>query len=300
MTVQSRPKFLPAEVLEAGRRAEAEGRTGSATQFYRHVLAYYAGTPEAIEASDGLARLGPTGAARNEAVDEVPAEPIMLRPVMPPPSAERPAAPSQASAQPELPTRDNERPVPPPLPKSAIPAQPQVPQGDVKPPLPSADRELGQVEQAVAGLQLPIGIPAAPSPPAADRHAKLTPTLNSPSLVDSGLEAERDRRHHRQVELPPVTDDYRAGRALGRVITWVGVALAFLGAGLVPIAFITPAMLAANLRLASDLAAVQLSLGCTALGLVCLVLGQMIRAVLEQANAVRDLAALTRARSRQH
>jgi hypothetical protein len=52
-------QFRPAELLDAGRRAAAEGRYDFAQQFFRHLLEHYPQTHEAAAARDGLARLLP-------------------------------------------------------------------------------------------------------------------------------------------------------------------------------------------------------------------------------------------------
>lgn len=57
------PQFTPAQILEAGQRAMAEGRTEYAVQFFRHLIEHYGATPEAGAARDALARLRP-GAER--------------------------------------------------------------------------------------------------------------------------------------------------------------------------------------------------------------------------------------------
>jgi hypothetical protein len=55
--MSSSPQFTPAQVLNAARRAEAEGKLDYAAQFYRHIVDYYAATPEAQDAREGLGRL---------------------------------------------------------------------------------------------------------------------------------------------------------------------------------------------------------------------------------------------------
>lgn len=50
-------QFTPRQVLEAGRRAEADGKRDYAIQFYQHVLAHHGATSEAIEADDALRRM---------------------------------------------------------------------------------------------------------------------------------------------------------------------------------------------------------------------------------------------------
>lgn len=52
------PQFTPRQLLDAARRAEAEGKSDVARQFYRHLVEQYGDTVEAAEALGGLARLG--------------------------------------------------------------------------------------------------------------------------------------------------------------------------------------------------------------------------------------------------
>lgn len=51
-------QFTPPQLLEAGHRAESEGRLDLAAQFYRHLTEHYAFTGEAAEARNGLGRVG--------------------------------------------------------------------------------------------------------------------------------------------------------------------------------------------------------------------------------------------------
>ena len=50
--------FTPQQVLDAGRRAETDGRRDYAIQFYRHLTDHWSETAEAAAAREGLARLG--------------------------------------------------------------------------------------------------------------------------------------------------------------------------------------------------------------------------------------------------
>jgi hypothetical protein len=50
--------FTPQQVLDAGRRAETEGRRDYAIQFYRHLTDHWGETVEASAAREGLTRLG--------------------------------------------------------------------------------------------------------------------------------------------------------------------------------------------------------------------------------------------------
>jgi hypothetical protein len=50
-------QYTPVQVLQAARRAEAEGKMDYALQFYRHLVEHHAMTAEAQEAREGLFRI---------------------------------------------------------------------------------------------------------------------------------------------------------------------------------------------------------------------------------------------------
>jgi hypothetical protein len=50
-------QFSPGQILDAGRRAENDGRVGYAIQFYRHLTDNHGWSPEAAVAKEALARL---------------------------------------------------------------------------------------------------------------------------------------------------------------------------------------------------------------------------------------------------
>src|SRR6202008_962062 len=54
---QTSVQFTPVQVLQAARRAEAEGKMDYALQFYRHLVEQHGSTPEAQEAREGLFRI---------------------------------------------------------------------------------------------------------------------------------------------------------------------------------------------------------------------------------------------------
>lgn len=56
--VHASPQFTPAQLLDSGRRSEAEGKLDLANQFYSHLTEHYAETPEAAEARNGIGRIG--------------------------------------------------------------------------------------------------------------------------------------------------------------------------------------------------------------------------------------------------
>ncbi len=58
MLTHAAPQLTPAQLIDAGRRAEAQGRTDLAVQFYRYLTEYFAEAVEAAEAHNALGRIG--------------------------------------------------------------------------------------------------------------------------------------------------------------------------------------------------------------------------------------------------
>jgi hypothetical protein len=54
---QTQVQYTPVQVLQAARRAEAEGKMDYALQFYRHIVEHHGTTVEAQEAREGLFRI---------------------------------------------------------------------------------------------------------------------------------------------------------------------------------------------------------------------------------------------------
>ena len=80
---QGSPQFTPRQLLDAGRRAEAEGKLDHANQLYRHLTDHYGYTAEAVEARSGLGRLGAGPAqqlwAENGAAAPAPWPPLLAQ-----------------------------------------------------------------------------------------------------------------------------------------------------------------------------------------------------------------------------
>lgn len=56
--VHASPQLTPDQLIDAGRRAEAEGRLDLAVQFYGHLAEHFADAVEAAEAHSALGRIG--------------------------------------------------------------------------------------------------------------------------------------------------------------------------------------------------------------------------------------------------
>ena len=231
MSVHEPPQFTPAQILDAGLRAEGEGRYDFSRQFFRHLIDNYPATAEATAAGQGLERL-------------VRAQP-------------QASAPGEGGWPP---------PPSPPLGQAPEPYyfEPQLAPGGAA----------GSGQGGYGGETEFNGWPQNASPAA----VFATPVA-------------QERRHG---ELPPPVRDYRAGRYLARLVTWLGVLVILAGAGLLPIAVVSPRSLAAIPLVGSFAASPMFAAGMAMAGLAQIMLGQLVRAVLDQANAARDLAAIAR------
>jgi len=104
-TKQAEQEFTADQVLQAGRRAEAEGRFDYALQFYRHLATHHGHAREAEEARRALGRLaerGTTGGAqpiRLSAILERASRAANEVPPPPPTSTEEPEAFARSRSQ---------------------------------------------------------------------------------------------------------------------------------------------------------------------------------------------------------
>lgn len=229
MSVHEPPQFTPAQILDAGLRAEGEGRYDFSRQFFRHLIDNYPATAEATAAGQGLERL-----ARAQPQASAPVEGGW------PPSPPLGQAPEPFYFEPR-----------------------------------SASGGAARSGQGEYG---------------GETEFNGWPQNASPSAVFTTPVAQ-GRRHG---ELPPTVHDYRAGRYLARLVTWLGVLQILAGVGLLPIAVVSPRSLTAIPLLGSFAASPMLAAGMAMAGLAQIMLGQLVRAVLDQANATRDLAAIAR------
>lgn len=251
MSVQEPPQFSPAQVLEAARRAESEGRTEYAIQFYRHLVDYYPSTGEAAAAQSALGRVGRN--TQNGANGH-------RRPPPPPPVQQQPQ------------------------PAHAPPLQPLAQQ---VPGAPSAF-EMPRLDppQIGAGLGNPFGNPHAPEP------------VFAPQQQPASIAAPRSEHPEAMtppVDLPPAPRDYRTGRILARLFSWLGGVEVLMGLVLLPLAVLNPRMLTSLPLLGGPLAGPATGASLIVAGLLQVMFGQLVRAVLDHANATRDLAAMARA-----
>lgn len=155
------------------------------------------------------------------------------------------------------------------------------------PPVLAEPGRLGPPDPGMAQTVLPA--PAVPAPPALNgwhHPASLAP----PAPVED---------HHPAipVPLPEPARDYRTGRVLARLTAWSGGALALAGIALLPLAMLGPRVWSGIPLLRSLEPGALSALALVVLGLGLVMLGQLVRALLDHANAARDLAALQRAQA---
>lgn len=235
MNAQQSPQFTPSQVLEAGRRAETEGRGEYALQFYRHLVENYPGTGEAAAAQSALSRI---------------------------------LSNSNASLSSRLAP-------PPPLPAPTA-SDPRFDLALAGPPL---NNPFDQARSYEPPFQQPTGYAPAQQAP--------TPPPYAPT------EAHSDP--HLMVELPSSPRDYRTGRFLARLFSWLGGLSSLLGIALLVLSVVSPRLVSALPLIGAlntgPLSSLLLVVG----GLFQIMIGQLVRAVLDHSLAARDLAAVTRA-----
>jgi hypothetical protein len=118
--VQTSMQYTPVQVLQAARRAEAEGKMDYALQFYRHLVEQHGAAPEAQEAREGLFRIaewrwGEARIARRQDGTAAPSGPFpqaVPGSASQPPSVDEPAEPStftgSAAQLPQVVSRDSD------------------------------------------------------------------------------------------------------------------------------------------------------------------------------------------------
>lgn len=254
---QGTPQFSPAQVLEAGRRAEAEGKFDYAVQFYRHLVTHFASSPEAGAAREGLDRIERGGAAA--------ASPPLAAASTMPRSGQRASGSSPAAAAGTTPFADGI----------------SVRQG---PYLNGADpHHYGTGAASWPGPATHTAYAPAPHPALPPRGAE---TYHDPSV--RGAVAS-------PVMLPSAEDGYRMGRWLSRIFSAVGW-LMFLGSIALLVATPYLDRLGIGL-LNTLTAFGPTPLGAAAgIGLWLVFSGQRARAAFDVANSTQELVAIERAK----
>lgn len=252
--VQGTPQFTPAQVLEAGRRAEAEGKLDYAVQFYRHLATHYPSTSEAQAAREGLQRLAAHHPAAGAALSGLAAR-----------------GSDQATTQPA-----NPRPAPASV------------NGSSDSPQPPPQHHLGPPPQA----QPPAGLPPRPAAPPPQLGIPQRPLATDHQPMQRGPRAS-------EIELPG--DRYRAGRWLARLFTAVGLLVTMLGLVILLIA-VTGGLMPKIVSALGGPGMMAYAFGLyggpslLVIGLVLMLVGQVSRAVLDNANATQDVLILERGR----
>lgn len=268
---QAKPQFTPEQILEAGRRAEAQGQLDYAIQFYRHLTDHHANAPQTQAAREALARLG-QGRAPAPADGRAPAKAQLAASVRP--YRNGASQPLGAATTPEGPTLGS-------IPGGGAPSQPPAP----GPALSRIDLRLAPAPEAATGARFDMRREAGPRPPAPGPAAATTTAQQVPPAAA-----------FHPVELPHPVRGYRTSRFFAGVVTATG--LLQLVAGVV----LTAAWLAAMLRLGGAeqvpgflIAAGPYSIGLVFTGAVTIVMGQALKAIFDTANASRELVAIARA-----
>lgn len=267
---QGTPQFTLGQILEAGQRAEADGRVEYATQFYRHLTDHYPQSAEARIARDGLARM------QHRQAGGRPREP----------EATEPYAPSAAGGgYPEAwsDPRAEQRPDPRPDPRYVEN------QGRRGPGMPGVNG---------ANAHASFGVPPAPPvggpvhPEAATRsRMQLAPVEYD---ADDGLYDE---------DIPSPRKRYRFGRAIAFMMLLVGIALLAASVVVIVAPFVLPQVKMLGF---GPMMLVGAGMVAAFVGVILCLVSQVSRAVFEGAEAARytaevqSITAATRSASKRH
>lgn len=247
-------------MLEAARRAEAEGRTEYALQFYRHIIDHHPITGEAGAAQNALARLGRSSPNGTVAVN--------------------------GNASPAFNGLNGHRPLPSPPPP--MPASPPV----LPPAVPATSPfEAPRLEVPATGPAFANPFDGARGP---DPSLGQRPSYPPPPVPVAPPVTEHPAPPAEPIELPRSPRSYRTGRVLARVITWLGGITTLAGLVVIPLAILNPRVVG-SLPLIGIWMSSAAGLVMTLIGVFQMLIGQLARAVFDQANATRDLAVIARA-----
>lgn len=277
---QAKPQFTAEQILEAGRRAEAQGQLDYAIQFYRHLTDHHPNAPEAQAAREALARLGPARAAGG-------------------PEGKAPVT-APAGAQPSATVRPYRNGASQPLGAATTPEGPTLgtgPGGGVPghspapapaPAMSRIDLRLAPPPEARPDARFDLRREAGPRPPPPAPAQAPLPAHPAPHVQASAAAFH-------PVELPRPVRGYRISRFFAGVVTVMGLLQLVAGVGL------TGLWVAAMLRLAGAdqmpgflIAAGPYSIGLVFTGAVTIVMGQALKAIFDTANASRELIAIAR------
>lgn len=256
---QGTPQFSPAQVLEAGRRAEAEGKYDYAVQFYRHLVTHFATSAEAGSARDGLDRIE-RGGGTAPAAQPLPTASSMVRP------GSRTGGSQPMTATGTSPYADGLAARPGPYLNGADP------------------HHYGAGAASWPGQTTPASYGPAPHAPLPGRGAD-----GFPDPVGRGSSALAP------MMLPVAEDGYRMGRWLARIFSAVGWLMIVGGIALL---VATPYLDRLGISLLNMLTAFGPSpLGAVAcVGLWLVFSGQRARAAFDVANSTQELVAIERAK----
>lgn len=173
----------------------------------------------------------------------------------------------------------------------------------------TAGQALERLRQVHPAQLVPPSITPAPE------AARLEPSLphSTPEAPHPRSEPAMNGRHHPAgltpgpgtaveepvlpIELPEPVRDYRTGRILARATAWIGGVQVMLGLALLPLAVLSPRTLSGLPLIRALEPGAGAALGLVVSGLALIMVGQLVRALLDHANAARDMAAIQRAQA---
>jgi hypothetical protein len=258
------PQYTPAQILEAGQRAEADGRFEHAKQFYRHVVDHYPYSSEFSLARDGLGRLSARGGRAGGQDNAHYARGYDQSAYAEPPDRRPPPSHEGAGWQNDFDYGRNEDSGGRPADENGAPYDAARDRfghaGGGAPPLPAATDDRRRIQIAPAGYD------------------------PGEAVFDDEVYEPRKR--------------YRFGRVLTGLLTFFGIVMLLGGVVLTGLIVAAPAFVVAKLGATPVVPDLLVFVGpvLVVVGFVVCLIGQLARALFDTADATRNAAELQAAR----
>ena len=281
---QAYPQFTPVQILEAGQRAFAEGRSEYATQFFKHLIDHYSDTAEAAVAREAMAQVhaaSPQPAAHQYAQ---PNDQHRAAPSARPSPGYAPSAAANGSLQGV---------------QLSVDGQPN--NGHA----PAGNRANGHPTNGANGHAHGYEQNGYAAPNGAAQQATLAYGRSSPPVGDISQDHQARTRgaermphadtatHH--IMVPALEKNYIIGRVVAGLLLLIGILGIFAGIVLVYAAISDPAIFV-RFGMATPAQALMFSGSVFVGSIAALIAAQMATALFDSADAVADIARLQRYR----
>lgn len=263
---QPAAQFTPAQILAAGRRAEADGRLDDAAQFYAHITEHFRDTREADDAREAISRLAL----------------MRLRGAPLPPTFE-----TNGAAGSPIPQSQDEMATPDAISSSAL-----VEEEDAADLAQRLAAQRSQPASRTARSRAPSRTPSPRAEPKSQAADRLPPAVAPAPPLSPTTSATQTNA---SLTLPERHDAFLFGHVVSFAATTLGLGLAIVACALIIARVLAPtdaADILSRIPERADGLFLPLMVG---VGLALAFVGQVFSALFATANAMRDQAVVRRA-----